>query len=578
MTSTNTYTGTTTISAGATLRAGIASALSSGSDVTLASTGILDLNSLSQTVKSLSGSGSVTLGTSAATIFTIGGASTSTFNGVISGTGELSRVGGSITILGNNSSYAGATNIQNSSSEIQIAVNNALPTGTTLESLGTTNANVIFDLNGKNQQIAALTSSTTSGSFFIQNNSGAGTSVLTITNGTGSFTATTGQASIRDNDGVSTGGFVALTITGGTTTLSKAQGYTGATTINGGTLKVDGSLAAGSAVAVNDSGKLAGAGVINGPVTLTGGTTGASLLSAGTLTLASTFSVSGANNAITGGIVSVGGATSINTHGALTVNPGATLGGAGSVTVAGVLAINGISNQAVTVNSGGTLSGSGTVNANVAVGGTVAPGGTSIGTLTATNVSVGNLGNFNVKLGSAVAGPFTGNTNDLLNVSNTLNFATGSVLNISSLVGAIGAGTYSYQIATATTFQLDGTNVASNPFTYGSYTVGGAKTGPVTIDASFANTGDIFLLNSQGSSLILTYTSTATPEPAWALMIAAAGLFVWYGRRAFRTGRLVLTVSSGAFLLDPARNAGNNTIARMPVRKTPNRSAGRSAS
>ena len=70
------------------------------------------------------------------------------------------------------------------------------------------------------------------------------------------------------------GGSGGLIKTGnGTLILSTAESYSGPTSVNGGTLQVDGSTAAASAVAVNSGGTLAGTGVINGPVTANSGGT-----------------------------------------------------------------------------------------------------------------------------------------------------------------------------------------------------------------------------------------------------------------------------------------------------------------
>ncbi len=53
--------------------------------------------------------------------------------------------------------------------------------------------------------------------------------------------------------------------------LSGTNTYTGPTTVNGGALLITGSLASGSAVAVNSGGTLGGSGIIGGVVTLTSG-------------------------------------------------------------------------------------------------------------------------------------------------------------------------------------------------------------------------------------------------------------------------------------------------------------------
>ncbi len=130
----NTYTGNTLVSAGI-LRAGVAtSAFGIGSAVTVNSGGTLDLNDFDQTIGSLAGDpgGSVTLGT--ATLTTGGNDSSTLFNGVISESGALIKVGsGTFTLAGSNT-YTGATTV--SSGVLQVDVNNALGTaaaGTTVE-------------------------------------------------------------------------------------------------------------------------------------------------------------------------------------------------------------------------------------------------------------------------------------------------------------------------------------------------------------------------------------------------------------------------------------------------------------
>jgi autotransporter-associated beta strand protein len=237
LTSKNTYAGPTTVTAG-TLKIGITVALPTTTDVTLAAAGTLDLNSTALTINSLAGAGAVTLGTAT---LTVNGATAATFSGVISGTGGLSRMGGSTTTFTGHSTYTGSTNIQNAGSTIKLGVDDALPPATTVTSAGTTNASPVFDLNGFNQHLAALTSpSLTTGTFFVRNNSGAGTSVLTITAGTGTWgggnsaTNASAAAVIQDDDGSHPGGKTAVTVAGGTLTLTDPNTYTGATTVTTG--------------------------------------------------------------------------------------------------------------------------------------------------------------------------------------------------------------------------------------------------------------------------------------------------------------------------------------------------------
>ena len=93
-----------------------------------------------------------------------------------------------------------------------------------------------------------------------------------------------GTNGISLNAGSSGSGSLAL---GGTNT------YTGPTTVNAGTLGVNGSLAGSSAVTVNSGGTLAGSGVINGPVLVNAGATLSPGVSVGTLALNGGLSLSG---------------------------------------------------------------------------------------------------------------------------------------------------------------------------------------------------------------------------------------------------------------------------------------------
>src|SRR5204862_470870 len=102
----NSYTGTTNVSAGTVSVNG--TAIADASNVTVGSGATFDLTG-SETVGSIAGAGNVTL---AANTLTAGGSNASTtFSGIMSGTGGLTKAGtGTLTLTGANS-YTGTTNV-----------------------------------------------------------------------------------------------------------------------------------------------------------------------------------------------------------------------------------------------------------------------------------------------------------------------------------------------------------------------------------------------------------------------------------------------------------------------------------
>jgi autotransporter-associated beta strand protein len=108
---TSSYSGATNINAG-TVQAGAANAFSPNSAFNVGAGTTLDLNSLSQTIGSLSGSGPVTLGASTLMALTTGNDNTSTtYSGVISGSGGLTKIGTGNFVLSGANSYTGPTNV-----------------------------------------------------------------------------------------------------------------------------------------------------------------------------------------------------------------------------------------------------------------------------------------------------------------------------------------------------------------------------------------------------------------------------------------------------------------------------------
>jgi autotransporter-associated beta strand protein len=223
----NSYVGDTRVAFG-TLRVLGGAAIPVSSAVIVDAGARLDV-AAAQEVGSLAGAGSVTL--SGGSLTAGGNGASTTFSGVFSGAGGLTKAGaGTLTLTGANS-YTGATTIaagtltgKIGSGELSIAA------GATFNQGGTTNA------------VATL--------------SGAGNIQL----GSAGFSA--GGAASSNYSGVmsGTGGF---TKTGaGALTFSGAHSYTGATNILGGSLIVNGSLA--STVTVATGGALRGSGRVGG--------------------------------------------------------------------------------------------------------------------------------------------------------------------------------------------------------------------------------------------------------------------------------------------------------------------------
>jgi YVTN family beta-propeller protein/autotransporter-associated beta strand protein len=132
-----TYTGPTSVNAG-TLQGGAVNAFSPYSAYTVASGATLDLNSFNQIIGSLSGAGSVTLGS--ATLTTGNDGTNTMFSGGISGPGGLTKIGAGTFILSGTNSYTGATTVNGGTLEVDGSINTVGVTvnaGGTLSGVGT---------------------------------------------------------------------------------------------------------------------------------------------------------------------------------------------------------------------------------------------------------------------------------------------------------------------------------------------------------------------------------------------------------------------------------------------------------
>lgn len=260
----NAYSGATTV-AGGTLRAGSLQAFGNNSAVTLSNTPgvVLDLNGYNNSLGSMAGGGSVTLGS--ATLTSGANNSSTTYSGVISGTGGLVKTGagamtlsGANTFTGTTAVNAGTLVLSNTSGPAlynggagTISMNNTY--GSTIygiqfgaaNQLGS-NVAVSFDGNGTWNYFQLFGNNQTIGSL-IGSNSAYGVIQNTDTTTAGSSTLTVNQTTngtfagyLRNN--WSGGGTLALVKNGAATlTLSGANiSYSGGTVVNAGSLVLKG--------------------------------------------------------------------------------------------------------------------------------------------------------------------------------------------------------------------------------------------------------------------------------------------------------------------------------------------------
>lgn len=339
---TNTYTGTTTVNGG-TLKAGASAsgkAFGTLSAVTLANTSgvILHLNDFNQTIGSLAGGGgtggNVTLGTGT---LTMGGDNTSTsYAGVISGTGHLTKVGNGTQILSGANTFSGICLI--SAGVLEAPALSAIGTGTgsgnyfaiqggsTFRYTGTgseslTNRYIYWNSSAASIEVTSASGTLTLGVTGGTRNqaftkTGAGTLAFdtTVIMSAGSLTCAAGTFNVASV----MSGTVAVTVSGGTMTMSGTNTYTGTTTVNGGILYVSGALGATAITVANTTGSVIGVGsaatktATTSTLTMSGANAAINVHTNGT-TVASRLDVTGAFSA-GGCTVNVLGAVNIGSY------------------------------------------------------------------------------------------------------------------------------------------------------------------------------------------------------------------------------------------------------------------------
>ena len=373
----------------------------------------------------------------------------------ITGTTGLTKQGTGTVTLSSANTYTGATTITSGTLQVNgsIAAGSTVGIGTagTLSGSGTINGDVTLTgagiINLTNPGIIGGTLGVTGGNW-----NGAGSVTGLVTSSSGTFTIDAG-ANLTANGGLSVnGGSIASgnsasTITGSmiytsaanstfngviagnakTVTMNSAGAtlilggvntYTGATTITAGTLQVNGSLDAGSAVGVGTGATLSGSGTVNGTSDVTSGTiNGTGLILTGLTTFNGTGNILSGSETATAGVTLAAGAA---------VTQSGTLTGNLNTTNTGTFTANGAVTGNATVAAGGTLAGSGSI------GGTT---GVTSGTINGTGLILTGVTTFNSS-GNVLSGTVT-STNGV-----TLASAAELALN-GALTGnlTVGAGT-----------------------------------------------------------------------------------------------------------------------------------------
>jgi len=367
----NTYTGQTSIDAGATLALTGSGSIASSSGVV--DNGTFDIQNTTGTaaITALSGNGSVLLGAKYLAVTN----ATGTFGGNISGSGGLTIDGGTQILSGANA-YTGLTTVSNGAT-------------LALTGSGSIAASAGLLLNGGTFDIAGTSNGASVQLLAGNGNVTLGAQTLTLTNGSGTYFGVLSG----------TGG---LTVSGGAQTLAGVQAYTGATAIgSGATLSLSGlgSIASSSGVA-NDgifdiSGTTGGASI----KALTG--SGTVALGAQNLTLTQASGTFGGVIGGTGGVEIAAGTQTLsgaNTYAGVTsIDSGATLALSGA---GGIASSSNVSNS-------GTFDISGT-NAGASVQQLSGNGAVALGaqTLTVTNAAsafdgvISGTGGFSVTGGS----------------------------------------------------------------------------------------------------------------------------------------------------------------------------------
>ena len=468
---------------------------------------------IANTAGSITTNRTIALGVQGGNYLDIVGGGNVIFSGVISGT--IAYTGGTILNLGG-ASAVDSTNNAATSGTIILSGNNTYTGATALKggtvqaahanALGNTSGSIVFG-NGTLQFTSA---------------SAANDYSARIRNSTGAIALDTNGQNVTFANAIDNTNIGGLTKSGaGNLTLSGPNTYTGNTTVNTGTLQLDGSTASASTVAIGTSGTLTGTGTVNGNTTLTGG----GIINKSSGTIAGTLGVTGGNwngaGTVTGTVTSSSGTFTIGNGANLTANGGLAVTGSGSIAGSSTSTITGSVNYTSGSNStyAGVIAGSGktvTMNATGSVlalsGANTYDGGTTVtaGTLLVSNASGSGLGTGNAIVNGGTlggSGNFTG----------TVTVNSGGTLAPGASIGALKSGAVTFNTGSTFGYVVDSSALpsvgADLQVASGNLNLNGTVT--LTLSnlnaGTFANSQKFTLINYSGTwnSGLFTYNSSS---------------------------------------------------------------------